>query len=291
VEGYPVLSLKDAPSIFYIVTAPAYFRTLGTPLLEGRDFTEADFENSRVTIVAASLAHKYWPQDSAIGKRVRYGPPENNEPWHTIIGVAADAKNENLKGDSRFNVYVPYNNKYTPSYLIIRTSSDPMRLAQAVKGRVTGVDRAIAVSQIRSLDQVVDRAAWQDRFFTVLFAVFAGLATTLAAVGLYAVLSYTVSLRTHEIGIRMALGAPASQLRGMVMRQGLILAGAGLLFGVIAAMALTRLLRSQLYHTSPLDPRTYAAVTILMLVVASAAAFLPAMRATRVDPVISLRQE
>jgi ABC-type antimicrobial peptide transport system permease subunit len=140
------------------------------------------------------------------------------------------------------------------------------------------------------MDQVVTRATWQDRFFAVLFAVFAGLALVLATGGLYAVLAYTVSMRTHEIGIRMALGASAAQVRFMLMRQGIALAGLGLLLGILAATATSRLLTSQLYQVSPMDLQTYSAVVLIMLIVAVAASFLPSHRATRVHPMVALRQ-
>lgn len=291
VEGHPVLALKDTPSIFYVVTTPGYFRTLGIPLRRGRDFTEQDYDSPRVTIVDESLARRYWPRESALGKRVRFGPPQDANPWHTIVGVAGDARHEAIKGGGRWAVYVPWQSRYSPDDLLVRGSTKPAPLAQVVKARITGVDRNIVVSRVLTLEQVVDRASWQDRFFAVLFAIFAALATVLAAAGLYAVLAYTVSLRTQEIGIRMALGASASQVRAMVMRHGLALAVAGLLLGVLAASAVTRLLKSQLYRTSPLDPGTYIAVVLLMLLVAGSATLLPSRRATRVDPMVALRQE
>jgi putative ABC transport system permease protein len=290
VEGYPVLPLKEAPSIFNVQTTPGYFRTLGIPLLEGRDFVEQDYDTKTV-IVSESLTRKYWSGQSAIGKRVRFGPPEDNEPWHTIIGVVADATNEAIKGGGRSIVYVPWNGTNQVPFVIARGSGDPMSVAQSLKARVSAVDPKIVVTRIRSMDQVVTRATWQDRFFAVLFAVFAGLALVLATGGLYAVLAYTVSMRTHEIGIRMALGASAAQVRSMVMRQGIILAGVGLVVGIVAASATTRLLKSQLYQVSPMDVQTYAAVVALMLLVALGASFLPSHRAARVQPMVALRQE
>ena len=291
VEGFPLLPLKQAPGIFHTIVSPNYFRALGIPLVEGRDFTDADWDNPMVTIVDESLAKRYWPKESALGKRVRYGPPENNEPWHTIVGVAGQVRSENLPGRNRWNVYIPFDAQHLPRSVILRTSQDPMSLAQAVRGRIVALDRNIAVSQIHSLEQVIDRAAWRERFFTVLFTVFSTLALLLAAVGLYGVLSYAVSLRTHEIGIRMALGASARQVQGMVMRQGLMLTSLGLTCGIVAALALTRLLTSQLYHTSPSDPGTFIAVTAILMCISGVAAFIPARRATQVEPVIALREE
>jgi putative ABC transport system permease protein len=205
--------------------------------------------------------------------------------------VAGDVRSENLPGKNRWNVYIPFSANFTPQAVMLRTSQDPLPLGQAARARIVALDHNIAVSQIRSLEQVVDRATWRERFFTVLLTVFSALALLLAAVGLYGVLSYAVSLRTHEIGIRMALGASARQVQAMVMRQGLMLTGLGLSCGILAALALTRLLTTQLYHVSPSDPRTFIAVTAILLCVAVVAAFIPARRATQVEPLTALREE
>jgi len=295
IEGRP-LPLQDMPFVRHLVISPGYFQTLGIPMLQGRDFTLADYPSAgmqaapHILIVAQAFANKNWPHESAIGKRVRFGPPKNNEPWHTIVGVVPDSKGR-LKGPDNSSVYLPYNPDVTPNTLLVRTAGDPLQLAQAIRSRIAGVDRNIAVSQVFTLDQIRDRVSWQDRFLTVLLGAFAAMALALAAVGLYGVLSYAVSLHTHEIGIRMALGASAGSVRLMIMRQGLAMAGAGLLAGGAAAVAVTRLLQSQLFQISPLDPATYAIVVSVLIAVAALAAFLPARRATRVDPVIALRHD
>jgi len=290
IEGHP-LDLKDMSFINHIVVTPGYFRALGIPLLQGRDFVEDDFDAPRIVIVSASFAKKNWPNESPIGKRLRFGPPKNNEPWHTVVGVVADSKHGAYKGEDRASIYLPYNPEITPNALLVRTTGDPLQLQQALRARIVGFDSDIIVSRVFSLEQIVTRAGWQDRFFTVLFTAFAALALLLAAVGLYAVISYTVSLSTHEIGIRMALGASASRVRNMILRQGMTLAGAGLAIGIAIAFTLARFLQSQLYQTSPTDPLTYIAVPILLIAVAALAAFLPTRRAARVDPVIALRHE
>ena len=289
IEGRP-RELKDIPSINHVVVTPGYFRALGIPLLRGRDFAGADFEAPRIVIVSASFARQNWPHESPLGKRIRFGPPANAEPWHTIVGVVADSRHVQLKGEDRPNVYLPYNSDNTPDVLVVRTAADPLRLVPAIRSRIVAVDRNIALGRTYTLAELVVRAAWQDRFFTVLFGVFAAVALLLAAVGLYAVLSYTVSLKTQEIGIRMALGASGRSVHGMFLRQGLALAGAGLGAGMLAAAALTRLLRSQLYETSPLDPAAYLAAAAVLLAAAFLAAYLPAHRATRVPPAVALRQ-
>jgi putative ABC transport system permease protein len=290
IEGRP-LPFNQMPVVNHIVITPGYFRTLGIRLLTGRDFTEADFDAPHIVIVSQSFAKKHWPRESAIGKRIRFGPPKNNEPWHTVVGVTADSRHGQLKGEDRPNVYLTYSADITPSNLLVRTAGEPGKLTKAIRARIAGVDNDIAMSQVFTLEQIIDRVAWQDRFWTVLLAAFSGLALLLAAVGLYAVLSYTVSLNKREIGIRIALGASASSIRGFVMRQGMALTGAGLGIGILAALALTRLLKTLLYETSPMDPATYVAAPVILLIVALLAAFLPTRRAIRVDPVDALRQD
>jgi predicted permease len=290
VEGRP-RELKDMPVVNHVVVTPGYFRTLQIPLLQGREFNEADFDQPHVLIVAQAFAQEYWPEGKAIGNRIRFGPPDRNEPWYTIVGVVADNKHESLKGINRPTVYLPYNAGITPSSLLARASGNPLKIVQAVRTRIAGVDSDFAVSHVYTLSQLIARTTWQDRFLAVLFVAFAAMALVLAAVGLYAVLSYTLSLHTHEIGIRMALGASASSVRRMLMRQGVSLAGAGLCVGMAAALGLTQLLKTQLYEISPLDPVTYIATPAALMAVATLAAFLPARRATRVDPAIALRCE
>jgi putative ABC transport system permease protein len=290
VEGRP-RDLKDMPVVNHVVITPAYFRTLQIPLLQGREFTEADFEQPHVLIVAQAFAREYWPGSSAIGKRIRFGPPNRDEPWFSIVGVVADNKHESLKGINRPAVYLPYSAYLTPSSLLARAAVDPLKIAKAIRMRIAGVDSDFAISHVYTLPQLIERVTWQDRFLTVLFIAFAAMALALAAVGLYAVLSYTVSLHTHEIGIRMALGASAASVRCMLMRQGVGLAGIGLGVGLIAALALTQLLKTQLFEISPMDPVTYLATPVALMAVAALAAFLPARRATRVDPAIALRCE
>src|SRR5277367_6511491 len=290
VEGHP-LDLKDMTFINHIVVTPGYFHTLAIPLLQGRDFTENDFDTPHIVIVSETFAKQNWPNESPLGKRLRFGPPKNNEPWHTVVGVVADSKYGQYKGADRDSVYLPYNSEITPGALLVRTTGDPLQLHQALRSRIVALDHDIVVSRVFSLEQIIARVSWQDRFLTILFTAFAALALLLAAVGLYATISYTVSLSTHEIGIRMALGASVSRVRAMILRQGMTLATAGLLIGIVVAFALARLLKTQLYQISPNDPATYIAVPIVLILVAGLAAFLPTRRATRVDPVVALRHE
>jgi putative ABC transport system permease protein len=290
IQGRPV-PLKDMRFVNHVVVTPGYFRTLGIPLLKGRDFTAADYDTPHIVIVSESFVKKNWPGENAIGKRVRFGPPVKNEPWHTVVGVVADSRHGQLKGEDRPNVYLPLSPEFSLGSLLVRTSVDPLQLVKTIRDRVVSTDHDIDVSHVFSLEQVVDRVAWRERFFTVLFGGFAVLALVLAAVGLYATLSYTVSLHTHEIGVRMALGASASRVRNMVIRQGLALAGSGLVIGILAALALTRLLKAQLYEISPMDPASYLIAPVVLMLVALLAASEPTRRATQVDPIIALRHE
>jgi putative ABC transport system permease protein len=290
IEGHP-RDIKDMTFINHIVVTPGYFHTLAIPLLQGRDLTETDFDTPHIVIVSETFAKRNWPNESSLGKRLRFGPPKNNEPWHTVVGVVADAKHGAYKGEDRPSVYLPYSPDITPNVLLVRTTGDPLQLQQSLRSRIAALDPDIVVSRVLSLEQIIARVSWQDRFLTFLFTAFAALALLLAAVGLYATISYTVSLSTHEIGIRMALGASADRVRAMILQQGMTLAIAGLFIGLAVAFALARLLKTQLYQISPNDPATYIAVPILLILVAALAAFLPTRRASRVDPVIALRHE
>jgi putative ABC transport system permease protein len=292
VEGFPILPLKDAPMINHTVITPDYFRALGIQVIAGRVFSDDDFNNPRVAIIDERVAKNYWPQASAVGKRIRFGPPEDNEPWHTVVGVVAAVKNQQLANSSRWDVYLPYSkNSGVGDGIVIRASGDPTHLISATRERMKAIDSDIALSSVYTMQQILDRTSWQQRFFAVLFAVFAVLAMLLVAVGLYGVLGYTVSLRTGEIGIRMALGASAARVQAMILKQGLVLVISGLAIGVFAAIALTRLLASELFAVKATDPLTFAAVAALLFVVALAACWFPARRAMRVDPMVCVRAD
>ncbi len=292
VEGFPILALKDAPLINHTVITADYFCALGIPIINGRVFSEGDYNNPLVTIVDERLAKNYWPNASAVGKRIRFGPPEDNEPWHIVVGVVAAVKNQQLADSPRWDVYIPYSkNSGAGDGILIRTSGDPTQLISAARERIKAIDPDIALSSVYTMQQILDRTSWRERFFTVLFAVFAALAMLLVAVGLYGVLAYTVSLRTGEIGIRIALGASAARVQIMILKQGLALVVSGLAIGAFAAIALTRLLASELFAVKSTDPFTFTAVAILLSIVALAACWLPARRVMRLDPIVCLRTE
>ncbi|HKO96752.1 MAG TPA: ABC transporter permease [Pyrinomonadaceae bacterium] len=293
VEGFPVLSVGQAPMINHTVVSPNYFRTMGITLREGRDFTEADTATAtNVTVVDERLARQYWPGASAVGKRVRFGPPESNEPWFTVIGVAGAVRHARLDRETRQTVYVPYHQvPIREMTMALRTSGDPESLAGAVRKEVLALDKDQPVTNVLTMNAVISRSVWQPRFYAILFGIFAVLALVLAAVGIYGVMSYAVTQRTQEIGIRMALGARAVDVLRLVVKNGMTLITIGVVIGLVAALALTRLMATLLFGVTPTDMLTFIAVSAVLVLVALVACLVPARRATKVDPLVALRYE
>jgi putative ABC transport system permease protein len=294
VEGLPVLPVGQAPSINHCVVTPDYFRAMGITLLEGRDFAEADAgDATKVVIIDEGLAREYWPRESPLGKRVRFGPPEANEPWHVIVGVVREVKHESLNLTQRKSVYLPHAQVSIGSMaLAVRTrGGNPESLAAAVRAQVRELDPNQPVTAVRTMSEIVSRSVWQSRLYTILFGVFAAVALLLASVGIYGVMSYAVTQRTHEIGIRMALGAQRADVLRLIIGQGMWLALLGVCVGVLASLGLTRLMQSLLFGVGATDPVTFAGVAALLSAAALLACYLPARRATKVDPMIALRYE
>ncbi|HYJ88118.1 MAG TPA: ABC transporter permease [Pyrinomonadaceae bacterium] len=293
VEGYPVLSVGQAPMINHSVVTPNYFQTMGIPLREGRDFTEADAEGTtRVTVVDERLARQYWPGVSPLGKRIRFGPPESNEPWHLIVGVAGSVRNRRLDQETVQTIYVPYQQiPVRGMTLALHTTGDPENLTGSVREAVRALDKDQPITNAMTMETVIARSVWLQRFYAILFGVFAALALVLAAVGIYGVMSYAVTQRTHEIGIRMALGARAGDVLRLVIRNGMLLISIGVVIGLVGALALTRLLATMLFGVTPTDKLTFVAVSAVLIVVALVACYVPARRATKVDPLVALRYE
>jgi len=293
VEGRPVLSVGEAPSINHAVITPGYFRAMGVRLLAGRDLNEADAKDApKVTVVDERMAREYWPGESALGKRIRFGPPENNEPWHTVVGVVGEVRHERVDAATRMTVYVPHQQiAVRQMTLAVRAAADPAGLAAAVRQQVRELDPDQPVTAVRTMEEVISSAVWQPRLHALLFGVFAAVALILASVGIYGVMSYAVTQRTHELGIRMALGAQKGDVLRLVAREGMALALAGIGLGLLGAFALTRFMSSLLYGVSATDPSTYAAIVVLLAGVSLLACYVPALRATRVDPMIALRHE
>jgi putative ABC transport system permease protein len=293
VEGYPVLSVGQAPSVQHTVVTPGYFRTMGITLLAGRDFNDADNKDSQnVTIIDERLARQYWPNQSPLGKRVRFGPPEDNEPWHTIVGVVSAVRHQRMQEETRPSVYLPH--QKIPSSgmtLVARTSTNPREFIGAVRREVAQLDPDLPVSEVATMEVVVAESIWQPRLYALLFAVFAGGALLLALIGIYGVMAFLVQTRTHEIGVRMALGATARDVFRLIVGRGMKLTALGVVIGIGGAIALTRLIHSLLFNTSTTDPFTFIFISLLLSLAAFFACYIPARRAAKVDPLVALRYE
>ena len=278
-----------------------YFQTMGIPLLEGRWFTPQNHSGSeQVGVVSLSAAKKFWPGEDAIGKRIRWGA---NGPWETVVGVVGDVSEGPLNKPLIPHVYRPYEQVSGPFLevdpfgdwhamnLALRTQSDPASLTSAVVAQVHSLDRDLPVVNIRTMIEVISSSVAGPKFSTFLLGIFAGMALFLAAIGIYGVLAFTVTRQTHEIGVRLALGAQRRDVLGLVLRQGARLALIGVGCGAVAAVFLTRLMVSLLYGVSATDPITFGGVTLVLVGVALLACYLPARRAMRVDPMVALRYE
>jgi putative ABC transport system permease protein len=273
---------------------PNYFSAIGIPLLKGRVFTEQDTEQSiLVTVISDQIARSFFPNEDPIGQRIT---PALGGPTLQIIGVVGDVKHFGLDAESRPTIYVPFLQKtsYRTMYIVVRASGDAAALTAAVLSRIRELEKNAPIYEINTLKQIVSDSVARERFSTLLFAVFAAVALLLALVGVYGVMSYMVEQCRHEIGIRMALGAQISDVYRLVVRQGMILALAGITIGIAAALALAKLITSfsgMLHDVSPTDSTTYVLIALLLLAAALISSLIPARRATKVDPLVALRCE
>jgi putative ABC transport system permease protein len=265
------------------------------PLLSGRDFAAQDNEKApMVAVVNESFVREYFPDASPIGARIQWarGPKDN---WMTIIGVARDVRQMALAEAAEPTVFTLYEQQDQPwkrwMFVVIRSNDEPAALTRLVQGQVWEIDRQLPLTSVRLMTDVVAASINGQRFNLTLLGVFSVIALVLASVGIYGVMSFTVTQRTHEIGVRMALGASATGVLMMVVRYGMGLAGLGVVIGLGAALALTRVMSSLLYGVSATDPVTFAAISLLLTGVALGACFVPARRATKVDPMVALRYE
>jgi len=293
VEGRPV-EAGDEPKIFWAGVTPHLFQTIGVPLVSGRTFTDAEgFDSSRVAVVSEALANKLWPKANPLGQRFRFADDTSNH-WLTVIGVARDfqyAQLDDREVDPAAYLPYPYHGAARNTGLTIRTAGDPTAVTAAVRREIRASDPALPVFEAATMNKVRETSYWQYGLFGWMFSVFGGIALFLAAIGVYGVIAYGVSQRTHEIGVRVALGARGRDVLRLVVGQGVALALVGVAVGVLGAFGVTRLIASILFDVSPSDPLSFAGVAVFLTAVAVVASYVPARRAMGVDPIVALRSE
>ncbi|HET7231694.1 MAG TPA: ABC transporter permease [Longimicrobium sp.] len=287
-RDYPAGS---APEALTSAATPGYFATLGIPLLAGREFNGADREGvPRVAIVNRVMAERTWPGQSALGKRFRFGAADTT--WFTVVGVARETKYHKLNDPDLPQLYLAHAQQpWRTLSIVVRTAGEPAALAPAVRQAVRALDPDLPLTRVQGMAEVVRLRMFESRVYGSMFAVFALVALLLASVGLYGVMSYTVAQRTHEVGVRIALGAPPAGVIRLMVRRGARLIAIGLAIGIPAAFALAQVLRGALYGVSASNPATFLAIAALLSAVALAAAYIPARRAARVEPMTALRME
>ena len=312
VDGQPPPPKDNVPLMEACLVTPDYFKAMSIPLKSGRFFTDRDDRSflgnkdlSKMTeverevagvnsvIIDEEFARRHWPNEDAVGKRIRLGGDDSKAPLLTVLGVVGRVKMEGLSQDSnRVQGYFSYPQLGSGAMtVIVKGQSDPNQLISSLRQQVKAVDPDQPIYNIRTMHEIRAESVASERLNLTLLSIFAGIALVLAVVGIYGVMSYTVTQRTHEIGIRMAIGAQPRDVFKMVIGQGMLLALIGVGLGLIGAFALTRLMASMLFDVAPTDPATFAFIAILLTTVALVACFIPGRRATKVDPVISLRYE
>ncbi len=296
IEGRAVPVGNLPPNVdFYQFVSDGYFETMGVRLIEGRFINASDAKGAPdVIVINQTMARKFWGNESPLGHRIRVNNSKDNE-WCTIVGVVADVKNAGIDKPTGSELYLPYRQPQgggaSSMYVVIRAKNDALNLAGAVRHELNDLDPTVPVSTVRSMDEVLAAAQSRPRFLTLLLTIFSGVALALALVGIYGVLSYLVARRSKEFGLRMALGASRQHVLGLVLRQGAMLALAGVAFGLVAALAITRLMSSMLYGVRTTDPVTFVVMPLALAAVALLASYVPARRATKVDPMVALRYE
>jgi putative ABC transport system permease protein len=292
-EGKMHANPEQDPSAERYCVTPGFMQAMRIPLLRGRDISDLDAPNSPpVLIIGETTARRIWPGEDPIGKRVKLGGVD--QPWWTIVGVAGDVHHVGLDATPTMQMYVPHAQWPFPDgqmTFVIRTSGDPVAISSAAQQAIHSLDSTQPISRITPLERYVGLSMQGRRFALILIGAFAAIALALSVVGIYGVTSYSVAQRTREIGIRVALGAQRAKLLGLLLRQGMLLVLIGVVAGVLASLALTRLLASLLFDVRPTDPVTFASVVLLLVAVAAAACWIPAARAIRVDPIVALRHE
>jgi predicted permease len=297
VEGYQPPQDANGPWGDIRIISPGFLETLKVPVLAGHVFTEQEARNPRpVAVVDEEFVRRFYksPAD-AIGKRIWRGAPTPNDSTRfiTIVGVVGHTKHEGLAADPRVQLYIPYEQFGGVSRMdiAVRTTGDPTRYVSAIRAAVNSVDKDEPIANVRTLDDLVSSSMGQRRLSMTLLGVFAGIALLLASVGIYGVMAYSVVQRTREMGLRMALGARQRDVLALVLRQGMTLVLSGVVIGVVCALAITRVMASQLYSVRPTDPVTFVSVAVILASIALVATLVPAWRATKEDPTVALREE
>jgi putative ABC transport system permease protein len=293
VEDYPKPAGEEITVDLYVVDA-GYLRAMEIPLRHGRAITEQDTANSeRVALINKTMAEQLWPNQSPIGKRIKFtGSERNPQPWRTIVGVVSDVAQYALDQKPPMQMYLPHE-QFPTSFntVVVKTEDSPEAVTAGVRNAILSVDKDQAVSNVATLEELQSNSILLRSFFMILLVVFAALALVLATVGIYGVTSYSVTQRTQEIGIRMALGAGAADVLKLILRNGLTLTIVGVLIGLGGAFALTRLMSMLLFGVQPTDTATFTVVSVALITAALLACYIPARRATKVDPLIALRYE
>jgi putative ABC transport system permease protein len=298
VEGYQPPPKQPAPWGDFRIVSPGFFETLRIPLRRGRTLADQDRAGAPlVAVVDDELVRRYWPNDDPIGKRITFGPPAgsadtSSREWIEVVGVVGHTKHEGLDAENRVQLYVPYRQRPRPFLTVAaRTSGDPAEYVNQMRRAVRSIDPDQPIANVRTMDELIGQSVGQRRLSMLLLSLFSGIALVLASIGIYGLMSYSVAQRSRELGVRIALGAARADVLRLVLRQGMSLALTGIVVGVAAAFALTRLIESQLYGVRATDPGTFAGVAALLGATALAANLIPALRATRVDPAVVLREE
>lgn len=295
IEGRPLLTPDKWPGGNYRTVSTDYFRAMNIPIVQGRAFSDRDTETAPlVMIVNQALAKRDFPNENPIGKRISLGnnDAQGQPVWWEIVGVAADVRSLELREPATAEFYLSaLQDSFGSMFVVIRSTVEPTGVAGAIRQAAAEVDKSAAVSDIKTMDHIVSDAVTQPRFNLFLLGLFSGIALLLSAAGIYGVTAYSVAQRTHEFGIRMALGAQVGDVLRMIIRQGMLLISVGVAVGLAASFALTRLLRTLLFGVSVTDPVTFVAITFLLTLVALVACYVPARRATKLDPLTALRYE
>jgi putative ABC transport system permease protein len=296
IEDQPTPKGQPRPDEQIRFVTPGYFTSMGIPLLSGRDFTRRDLpDTQQVAIVNSAFARKFWPSGNAIGKRISFST--DNPKWYEIVGVVGNVKHRGLDLVDHPELYIPaFQPLFAPGnvpalYLTVRTAIDPMQVTGIVRNEVSAIDRDQPIASLMTMDQRISDSIAPRRFNMFLFGLFAALALVLAAIGIYGIMAFSVAQRTHEIGVRMALGANTSDVLKLILSNGFRLALIGIVVGVGIAFAATRLLSTMLYEVSATDPAIFLLDALLLGAAALLACYIPARRATKVDPIVALRYE